>query len=136
MTSVLRLGIRQNVGVQLLKHEVRSHAPEIVFLVGVVVRSWTDGKTHSTQIRGNGGEKPARFFRTSGNRRSAFGFDSTRGNAMAFAVAFADQLKQMVIMNVFDLVCQHHKFTIDLVKFAPLKMIAKLLAAEAERVAS
>src|SRR5216683_871567 len=55
---------------------------------------------------------------------------------MGLAVGFVDQAEQVVIVNVLDLVGEDHEFAIDLIEFAALEMIAELIAAQAEGVAS
>ena len=63
---------------------------------------------------------------------SAFGFDSTRGNPMALTIALLDQSKEMMIVDMLDLVRQNHELAVDLIQFAPVEMVAELLAAQAE----
>ena len=55
---------------------------------------------------------------------------------MGFAVGFVDQAEQVVIVNVLDLVGEDYEFAIDFVQLAALEMVAELVAAQAEGVAS
>ena len=55
---------------------------------------------------------------------------------MGLAVGFVDQAEQVVIVNVLDLVGEDYEFAIDFVQLAALEMVAELIAAQAEGVAS
>ena len=46
---------------------------------------------------------------------------------MEFAISFADQFQQMMIVNVLDLVGENDKAPIDFIELAPLEMISELL---------
>src|SRR5438874_892441 len=63
-----------------------------------------------------------------------FCLDSSRGNAMTFAVGLVNKPQQMMIVNMLDLVGQNYKFAIDLIEFSALEVIAKLLASQAQSV--
>ncbi len=63
-----------------------------------------------------------------------FGFNPPWRNPVTLAISLMNQSQQVMVMHMLDLICQHHKITVDLIQFAPLEVITKLLAAQTESV--
>src|SRR6266540_4595660 len=114
-----------------------SHTPEIIFLLRVMISHGTGWKANRAEVRRNSaGEESSRLLRSRSYRSRVLGFYSSRWDAMALTIGFVDEPKQMVIVNMLDLVGQYHKLAVDLIQLSAFKMIAELLTTQAERMTS
>src|SRR5215467_15911315 len=79
-----------------------SHSPQIIFLVGMIVWRSIRRQAHGAEVRWHTGKQPAHFLRSGSNRLRLFRRHARRRDAMALAVALANQFKQMMIVHVLD----------------------------------
>src|SRR5438067_4473152 len=114
----------------------RLHAPEVVFLLQIVLRSRNRIQADDAEIRRRAHRKRLawQLFCAGCDSGSLFRFHPSRRNAMALAVSFANQFEQVMIVHSLNLIGQNHKATIDFVEFAPLKTITELLTTKTERM--
>src|SRR5215467_2201393 len=69
-----------------------SHSPQIIFLLGMIVWRSIRRQAHGTELRGHSRKQSARIFCTSRNGFRVLDRNARRRNAMALAVALANQL--------------------------------------------
>src|SRR5262249_37757015 len=108
------------------------HAPQIIFLLGVVVMHGV--QRHLQRMPLNWSRQRKR-----GPGRGEHGlrdFSVRRRDPGRLVPCFPNQLKQMMIFDVLDLVGEYYKPPIYIIQLPTLELISELLATQAERVPS
>src|SRR5439155_13495915 len=119
----------------------RLHAPEIVILLGVMFRHGIACDRASTEFRGVHGRKRFRnrfpscsLIAGSRGKRNGRNISVSRRSARARRAELADHIEEVMILDMLDLIGQHHKAAINFVEFTAFKGIAELLTSDPQCV--
>lgn len=115
--------------------------PEIVLLLRLLLMSFAVGRNRGTEriTIGSDGERFFRIYHWSTHDGGIGGVDdwlNQRRSCHGGLVRIADQLEQVMILDVFNLVGQADETAVYVVERAAVELIAELLAAHRQGMAS
>src|SRR3984885_13109094 len=110
------------------------HAPEIIFLLLIVMVLGRDGDTEGVGLRRHR-KRPHWFGTRAGSGRDRRGQRlEQRSRRSGWLVSVADRLQKVMIFDMFDLVGQADEAAVDVIEGAAVELIAELFAADGEGV--